>query len=113
MLHKVIAMGIVSRTTGISGRELRFLRMEMGLTQAELANKVKRDVQTVGRWERGECPIEANAETLIRLIAIDRLDLDLKASPEEVSGWCVANASPQPLKIDAHNPENYRVLQAA
>src|SRR5665213_3574315 len=74
-LHKAIALGIVSRKHGISGQEIRFLRTEMGLTQAELANTIHREALTVSRWERNETPIDANAETLIRMLAIQELGL--------------------------------------
>ena len=61
-LHKIIAYGIVEGGTGMSGQELRFLRTEMGLTQAELAKHVHCDAQTVARWEKGQTPIQATAE---------------------------------------------------
>lgn len=54
LLHKVIAHCIITRSHGIRPEELRFLRTEIGLTQAELAQIVKKDHQTIGRWERGE-----------------------------------------------------------
>lgn len=112
-LHKAIARTIVSRPSGMNGRELRFLRTEMGLTQAELAEKVKREGLAIGRWERGENPIEPNAEAIIRLIAIERLELNLDAQAEEVSSWCVQKADPNPIVIDASDPNDYRPLKAA
>ena len=50
-LHRVIARVIVDHAKGISGKELRFLRTELGMTQAELAKMVHREHLTVGRWE--------------------------------------------------------------
>jgi DNA-binding transcriptional regulator YiaG len=52
--HKLIAHCILKHARGISPKELRSLRTEMGLTQHELGEVVKKDHQTVGRWERGE-----------------------------------------------------------
>src|SRR5258708_1663749 len=66
-LHKVIAYCIIQHPNGISGRELRFLRTEMGSTQAELAARLHKEPLAVGRWERGEVPIDSNAEALVRL----------------------------------------------
>ena len=63
-LHKAIAAGIIKHASSISPKELRFLRTEIGMTQAELAMIVKKDHQTVGRWERGETIIDQNAEAL-------------------------------------------------
>src|ERR1700722_10798199 len=69
-LHKAIATGIVTRHASMSGRELRFLRTEIGMTQAELAAMLHRESLQVSRWERAESPLDANAETIIRLYAI-------------------------------------------
>jgi DNA-binding transcriptional regulator YiaG len=113
-LHREIASAIVQHKAGISGKELRFLRTEMGMTQAELANVVHHDTQSIGRWERGEVPIDPSAEVLIRLLAVERLDLKATAdSLEELSRWCVSKAAPQPIKIDGNDPANYRLLEAA
>jgi transcriptional regulator with XRE-family HTH domain len=111
-LHKAIATAIVTRLSGISGKELKFLRTLMGKTQAELAAEVHREGLSVGRWERGETPIESNAEALIRLMARENLDLKLDARVDQITGWCVQSAVATPIKIDARNPEDYRPLAA-
>ena len=74
-LHRAIAQGIVLRRSAMIGRELRFLRTEMGMTQAELAAIVHREPLAISRWERAEVEIDSNAETLIRLYATERLGL--------------------------------------
>ena len=112
-LHKAIACGIVEHDAGISSSELRFLRTEMGMTQAELARIVHHDSQSIGRWERGEFPIEPTAEALVRLLAIQHLDLDVASSTiEELSARCVASAAPQRIRIDGRDPSDYRLLAA-
>lgn len=111
-LHHTIAVAIVHHKAGMSGKELRFLRTEMGMTQAELAKVVHHDTQSVGRWERSECPIEPNAEALIRLLAVERLGLKSETdSVEELSAWCVASAAPQPILIDGNDPSDYRAIE--
>lgn len=112
-LHSAIALGIVSQRHGISGKELRFLRTEMGMTQAELADMIHREALTISRWERNESPIDPNAETLIRRHAIEALDLDVSARIKELSGWSVPSANQQPIKIDGSDPHNYRLTLAA
>jgi transcriptional regulator with XRE-family HTH domain len=110
-LHKAIASGIVTHEAGINGKELRFLRTEMGMTQAELAKVVHHDAQSVGRWERNENPIDPTAEALIRLLAIQRLELDVAESTiEELSGRCIATAAPQQIVIDGSDPSHYRAM---
>jgi transcriptional regulator with XRE-family HTH domain len=111
-LHKAIAEAIVNRPQGMSGKELRFLRTLMGKTQAQLAADVHREGLALGRWERGERPIEPNAEALIRLMARDALKLRLEVPVDELTGWCVQSAEAQPIKIDASNPNRYRAIAA-
>jgi len=110
-LHKAIASGIVTHEAGMNGRELRFLRTEMGMTQAELAKVVHHDTQSIGRWERNENPIDPTAEALIRLLVVQRLELDVPESTvEELSGRCVATAAPQQIVIDGSDPSHYRAM---
>lgn len=112
-LHRAIAQFIVCRKSGMSGRELRFLRTEMGMTQAELADMIHREPLTISRWERSEGPIDSNAETLIRLHAIDELGLAVEVGVSELSHWSVPGAQEEPISIDGSDPANYRPLLAA
>lgn len=108
-LHSIIAQGIVRHEKGISPEELRFLRTEMGLTQSELAAVVHRDKQTVGRWERGELPIEGAAETVIRGLAIQRLALEpVPGGVEQLAKSSVSTAEVQSINID-HDQYGYRL----
>ncbi|MER8799330.1 helix-turn-helix transcriptional regulator [Mesorhizobium sp. M0998] len=102
-LHQVIALGIVSHAKGMSGDELRFLRSEMGLTQAELAALVHRDKQSIGRWERNEIDIDSSAEALVRRLAIEKLGLPVDAGIDELSRRSVPTADEQPIKIQKMN----------
>jgi DNA-binding transcriptional regulator YiaG len=112
-LHLAIASGIVEHDSGMTGSELRFLRTEMGMTQAELAKVVHHDAQSVGRWERAEVPIDATAETVIRMLATERLELDVeRLTIDEVSARCVPSATPQQIVIDGSDPADYRRLAA-
>ncbi|HET6376198.1 MAG TPA: helix-turn-helix domain-containing protein [Methylocella sp.] len=108
-LHKTIARGIVIRKASMSGPELRFIRTEMGMTQAELAQMLHREPLAVSRWERGETPIDANAEALVRLYAIQELKLLDQADVRAVAGWCVPTAETPPIRIDGSDPSNYRL----
>lgn len=113
-LHRAIASGIVSKPSSLSGRELRFLRTEMGMTQAELAALVHREALAISRWERGEVElIDANAEAMIRLIAKEALGLEIDVTVREIAGFSVPSASTPPLEIDGSDPENYRPLPRA
>jgi DNA-binding transcriptional regulator YiaG len=107
-LHRTIAACIIKHVRGISPKELRFLRTEMGMTQAELAEIVKKDHQTVGRWERGETMLDQNAETVIRLLASEKLGIRDGESVTEMAKRSVPSAEVQVIFIDGHDPTNYR-----
>ena len=66
-LHKCIAMHLVECTSQLNGKELRFLRKELNLTQADLGTRVGVDVQTVGRWEKDETENKM-ADRMIRML---------------------------------------------
>lgn len=108
-LHKVIAETIVSREAGMTGPELRFIRTEMGMTQAELAKVVHHEAQSIGRWERNEFAIDQTAEALIRLLAIEKLALQLGGETvSELSERCVPSAASKQIVIDGHDPSHYK-----
>lgn len=111
-LHKLIAASLIMRRHGLLGQELRFLRTELGLTQAELGQLVKKDHQTIGRWERGETPIDENAEVVIRTYAAEALNIPREASIEELARRCVPSAEIETIEIDGSNPDDYRRLAA-
>ncbi len=51
-LHRAIAFGLMNNVGKLSGSEMRFLRKEMGLSQAKLAELIGNDAQTVAIWEK-------------------------------------------------------------
>ncbi len=114
-LHKLIALGIVSHEHGMSADELRFLRTEMGYTQAELATLVHHDKQSIGRWERGEYDIDSSAETIIRRLAIEKLNLSTDKGMEELSRRSIPTVKTQPINIrknGCNDNDTYELLAA-
>lgn len=108
-LHKVIAESIVGREAGMTGAELRFIRTEMGMTQAQLAKVVHNDSQTIGRWERNEFPIDQTAEALIRLLAIEQLGLKVDGKTvSQLSERCIPSAASKQIVIDGSDPSDYK-----
>lgn len=112
-LHHVIALGIVSHEYGISGDELRFLRTEMGYTQAELAELVHHDKQSIGRWERGEYELDSSAEAIIRRLAIEKLSLKVDSGIDELSRRSIPSAQTQHINIRKTNDNGEYELAAA
>ena len=46
----------------MTGVELRALRLELGLTQSELADRLMRSERTILRWENGQTRIPSTVE---------------------------------------------------
>jgi DNA-binding transcriptional regulator YiaG len=111
-LHKVIATMVITKTHALTGKELRFLRTELGLTQTELANVLRREALTISRWERGENPIEATADALIRLLANESLALGLALKVADVTQWTLPNPISPSFRIDGSDPGHYRPVAA-
>ena len=98
-LHNIIAQGLIAQENALSGTEIRFLRTEMGMTQAELAQLLHRDTQTVGRWERGEVALDATPDIVIRQLAAEKLRLLLETSIEKQSRKVTPKAYREPIHI--------------
>jgi len=111
-LHKVIAKGIINRPTGMSGKELRFLRTEMGMTQAQLAELLHRDVQSIARWEKGEVEIDGNAETVVRLLAGEKLGIEREGGVEEMARRSIPRAGSREIVIERTNDDGFRLKVA-
>ena len=111
-LHRAIAKSIVMQKSGLSGKELRFLRTEMGLTQAELAEVFRVTRVTVNRWEQDKVEIDSNAQVVIRLLAAERLGITLEVSIEEMAKRSVSSADTSSIRIDGKDPSNYRLIAA-
>lgn len=69
-LHRAIGLSLVTDRKVLSPKELRFLRREMDLTQAEMGSKIGQSSQQVARWEKGACEIPGPAERLIRVLYV-------------------------------------------
>lgn len=111
-LHKVIAHSIIAQASRINGKELRFLRTEMGFTQEEIAKLLKMSRATVNRWETGKERIDSNAEMFIRVLSAERLDIDLNMSIENMARECGWATGPAEIRIDGTDPEAYRPIAA-
>jgi transcriptional regulator with XRE-family HTH domain len=109
VLHAEIARGIIESDGGINGAELRFLRTEMGLTQAELGSLLSVDGQTVGRYERGDTPIHPTAETLLRRLAGERLVEAFDKSIEELASLVNSDDVHDEINIEA-TENGYRLV---
>jgi DNA-binding transcriptional regulator YiaG len=67
-LHKAIGMCLITSKKILNGKEVRFLRKEMDLTQAELGKLLGVTDQAVARWEKDKTEISGPADYLVRVL---------------------------------------------
>lgn len=67
-LHRAIGEYLCLRKKELTGREVRFLRREMLMSQSTLAHLLDVGEQTVHRWENGKSNMPRAAEALLRLM---------------------------------------------
>ncbi|MDP2120685.1 MAG: helix-turn-helix domain-containing protein [Hoeflea sp.] len=74
-LHKAIGGWLVTAPRPFSGAELRFIRLEMELTQRQLADMLGVEEQAVRRWEKSRGKgFHGAADRLLRAIYAEYLD---------------------------------------
>ena len=69
-LHRAIGEYLVYWKKALSAKEVRFLRHEMDLSQAQLGDLLRVTDQTVARWEKGEVDIPGPADLVLRALYI-------------------------------------------
>lgn len=109
ILHHFIAQGIISAPGTLTGREVKFLRTEMGMTQAQLGRLLHRDGQSIGRWERDESQLEPMLDMAIRQLVTERLGLEIPAF-EKLSELVTPDTGPRRIRIEkTPNKAEYRL----
>jgi putative zinc finger/helix-turn-helix YgiT family protein len=66
-LHELIAKALINKPSLLLGKELVFLRKELGIKAKEIAEIFGVTKVSVSRWENTKGPINAFADRLIRL----------------------------------------------
>lgn len=70
-LHRAIGAYLAFEKKALTGKEIRFLRHELGLSQTGLGAALGKSAQSIARWEKDRCGIDGAAERLLRLIYIE------------------------------------------
>jgi putative transcriptional regulator len=73
-LHAAIGRSLVKRKKILAGKEIRFLRRQMDLTQSELARLVGCDPQQIARYEKGENKMPGPVDRLLRMLFREHLN---------------------------------------
>lgn len=69
-LHRAIGLWLADDKKALNGKEVRFLRKELELTQAQLGDLLGASSQSVARWEKDETDMPGAAELLLRVIFV-------------------------------------------
>jgi len=72
-LHKAIGRNLIEDTRNLTGREFRFLRHELGMSQAGLAWLLGVSEQAVARWEKGKTRLDPAADRVLRFLYRDKI----------------------------------------
>jgi putative transcriptional regulator len=79
-LHAAIGRTLIEEAGPLTGKELRFLRVELLLSQAALARLLGVKELTVARWETGRTRIPATVDAGVRALYLEKLDERAKFS---------------------------------
>jgi DNA-binding transcriptional regulator YiaG len=67
-LHRSISLAVVEQSGELRGTEIRFLRRQLDMSQASLAELIGVTSHSLALWEKGEAPITSPADKLLRLM---------------------------------------------
>ncbi len=79
-LHNAIGRSLVTDNKRLSGKDIRFLRIELLLSQVLLAQLLQVDEQTVARWEKGKTKMPGTADAALRLLYLEHIGGNEKVS---------------------------------
>lgn len=82
ILHRHIALGLLTKETLLSGEEVRFLRKLCGYSIAEFVQIMGSSKQVVSRWENRNTTHGKEVDRLIRLLTVAKLIGELAETPE-------------------------------
>jgi putative transcriptional regulator len=72
-LRSKIAAEILRKKSVLTGKKIRFLRKNMGLTARRLADIMGINNATVSRWENGQQTIKETHDRLLRLVYVSKM----------------------------------------
>lgn len=110
-LHRAIGHFLVTTKKALNGKEIRFLRHQMDLTQAQLGDILRVTDQTIARWEKGEVPIPGPEDLLLRAVCLGHLSkcVDVRALAESLRS---VDASPSDKLLFAPGKQGWHAVAA-
>jgi len=100
-LMQLIARDLLEKPTSLTGEEIRFLRKRLGKKQADFAQEIGIEPETLSRYENDKLAVSEMSDKVIRLYYLvfakdDHLDEVRNAIKELLTQWHVSS---QPKKI--------------
>ena len=80
-LDLAIANALINQTEPLTGKEFRFLRQQIGMSQSDVASFMHVDPQSVARWEKGQVSLPFANEAVMRFIYSSYQEKDAKIYP--------------------------------
>jgi len=78
-LHGIIGLFLIKQKSLLTGKDIRFLRKNMGLNSKTFAEYIGTSGETVSRWENGKYTITKPHDRLIRFMYLSMKEI----SPDE------------------------------
>ena len=67
-LNGLVGLGLIKKKALLTGKEIRFLRKNIGLTAKKLSSYLGVDNATISRWENGNQNIDKTNDRFLRLV---------------------------------------------
>lgn len=96
-LEQAIRHLVLRKASALNGRDLKFLRRGLCLSQGEFGKFLGRDGQTVARWEKSNKPLPRYADIAIRVRFAERFDSGMTI--DELCSLIEGKAEAHPAKI--------------
>ena len=72
-----ITLNVDQLPDDLTGQQVRQLRAHFNQTQTQFAQTLGCTIQTIGRWERGECEVPGTARQLLKVLLALQPAMDL------------------------------------
>jgi len=112
-LHRAIGLHLARDKKDLNGKEIRFLRKQMDLSEAELGGLLGVTSQSVARWEKGECEAPASSEQVLRLLYLDHLRLLPPAVREFIESLVRQDEEPRSCQLFEDTEQGWQPKAAA
>ena len=96
-MEHCVRLIVLRKPNRLHGRELRFLRRGLNLSQTEFGDLVERDAQTIARWEKSAEPVSQIVDTVVRLRFAQRFDPSL--TTDQLCRFIDGRGHPFPEKV--------------